>query len=140
MALGLDFSKLKNDSLTYHDAESTPLSCYFMSSVESSDENAPTSSALYELRPGIATSSRAIQCASSAGIHKDILTRAKEIIKRTRHGTRRIKAIEIGRQDDAFYDEMEMFMSKENWMNSSQDDIYELLKKMKSIDKFTRTN
>ncbi|KAF0742265.1 hypothetical protein Ae201684_002669 [Aphanomyces euteiches] len=140
MALGLDFSKLNNDSLTYHNAESTPLSCYVMSSVESSDENAPTSSALYELRPGIATSSRAIQCASSAGIHKDILTRAEEIIKRTRHGTRRIKAIEIGRQDDAFYDEMEMFMSNENWMNSSQDDIYELLKKMKSIDKFIRTN
>ncbi|KAH9157823.1 hypothetical protein AeRB84_000378 [Aphanomyces euteiches] len=67
MALGLDFSKLNNDSLTYHNAESTPLSCYVMSSVESSDENAPTSSALYELRPGIATSSRAIQCASSAG-------------------------------------------------------------------------
>ncbi|ETW08934.1 hypothetical protein H310_01416 [Aphanomyces invadans] len=108
-------------------------------SVDSEDKGIKKTNSLYELVPGISTSSNAIQCAYTAGVDEDTLKRAAQVLQDGQ--SRRQITVPSARPtpktlaiQEAFYNLTEQFMSEENWKECAREKIDELIHVARSID------
>ncbi|KAF0704326.1 hypothetical protein AaE_014996 [Aphanomyces astaci] len=124
------------------DDSSSVITTYVMSSVavegKESDAVHRTSS-LYELVPGISTSSNAIQCAIAAGMDNDTVKRAAQVLQLSRNRCHievpvTCPSPKTHAKLDAFYTLTELFMAEETWKTCPLDKVTELLRMARSID------
>ncbi|EQC40806.1 hypothetical protein, variant [Saprolegnia diclina VS20] len=115
--------------------ETSTIACFVMSSVPinvASKGNVPTA-ALFEVVPGIATSSNAFRCATVAGVNERVLTRAHDILDCRRSKTPIAPLADTNNRDEAFEVLTMLFVNESNWLNASSSSLHALLDQARSI-------
>ncbi|KDO15860.1 hypothetical protein SPRG_18602, partial [Saprolegnia parasitica CBS 223.65] len=115
--------------------ETSTIACFVMSSVAinvATKGNVPTA-ALFEVIPGIATSSNAFRCATIAGVDERVLTRAHDILDCRRSKTPIAPSADTNNRDEAFEVLTMLFVNEANWLNASSSSLHALLDQARSI-------
>ncbi|KDO28187.1 hypothetical protein SPRG_06235 [Saprolegnia parasitica CBS 223.65] len=100
--------------------ETSTIACFVMSSVPinvATKGNVPTA-ALFEVIPGIATSSNAFRCATIAGVDERVLARAHDILDCRRSKTPIAPLTDTNNRDEAFEVLTMLFVNEANWLNA----------------------
>lgn len=87
---------------------------------------------LFKLEDGVANSSAGLSCAQTAGVHRDVIGRAHEIISALKNGDKVEPSMDVIRPklDNLSVDAKEaltLFLRHPNWKSASDSDVRRLL-------------